>query len=115
MERNIKNIGRINFVILLLAGSISVILARYCHSLSGQVAAVFFKIGTLVALISYFQARLEEKEAIEKLEFDEIARERNAASLFSTEAETFPARRSREQFERFFLPEIGRASCRERV
>src|SRR5688500_5404120 len=104
MERNIKNIGRINFVILLLAGSISVILARYCHSLSGQVAAVFFKIGTLVALISYFQARLEEKEAIEKLEFDEIAREKNAASLFSTEAETFPARRSREQFERFFLP-----------
>ena len=104
MERNIKNIGRINFVILLLAGSISVILARYCHSLSGQVAAVFFKIGTLVALISYLQARLEEKEQIEKLEFDEIAREKNAASLFSTEAETFPARRSREQFERFFLP-----------
>ena len=104
MERNIKNIGRINFVILLLAGSISVILARYCHSLSGQVAAVFFKIGTLVALISYLQARLEEKEQNEKLEFDEIAREKNAASLFSTEAETFPARRSREQFERFFLP-----------
>ena len=104
MERNIKNIGRINFVILLLAGSISVILARYCHSLSGQVAAWFFIIGALVALISYFQSRLEEKEQIEKLEFDEIAREKNAASLFSTEAETFPARKSREQFERFFLP-----------
>jgi HflK protein len=104
MERNIKNIGLLNFIILLLAGGISIILARYCHSLSGQVAAVLFGIGALVALISYFQSGLEEKERLEKLEFDEISREKNAASLFSTEAETFPARRSREQFERFFLP-----------
>jgi membrane protease subunit HflK len=104
MERNIKKIGFLNFVILLLAGGISIFLARYCHSLSGQVAAVFFGIGALVALISYFQSGLEEKERLEKLEFDEISREKNAASLFSTEAETFPARRSREQFERFFLP-----------
>ena len=104
MERNTKKIGLLNFIILLLAGGISVVLARYCNSLSGQVAAVFFGIGALVALISFFQSGLEEKERIEKLEFDEIAREKNAASLFSTEAETFPARRSREQFERFFLP-----------
>ena len=39
---------------------------------------------------------IEEKERLEKLEFDEISREKNAASLFSTESETFPARRSRE-------------------
>ena len=104
MERNVKKIGFLNFVILLVAGGVSIILARYCHSLSGQVAAVFFGIGALVALVSFFQSGLEEKEQIEKLEFDEIAREKNAASLFSTEAETFPARRSREQFERFFLP-----------
>ena len=104
MERNVKKIGFLNFVILLLAGGISIILARYCHSLSGQVAAVFFGLGALVALVSFFQSGLEEKEQIEKLEFDEIAREKNAASLFSTDAETFPARRSREQFERFFLP-----------
>jgi HflK protein len=104
MERNVKKIGFLNFVILLLAGGISIVLARYCHSLSGQVAAVFFGIGALIALVSFFQSGLEEKEQNEKLEFDEIAREKNAASLFSTEAETFPARRSREQFERFFLP-----------
>lgn len=104
MERNIKNIGLLNFIILLVAGGISVILARYCNSLSGQVAAVLFGIGAAIALISYFQSGLEEKERLEKLEFDEISREKNAASLFSTEAETFPARRSREQFERFFLP-----------
>ena len=50
MERNIKKIGFLNFVILLLAGGISIILARYCHSLSGQVAGVFFGIGAFVAL-----------------------------------------------------------------
>jgi HflK protein len=104
MERNIKNIGLLNFIILLVAGGVSIILARYGHSLSGQVAAVLFGLGALVALISYFQSGLEEKERLEKLEFDEISREKNAASLFSTDAETFPARRSREQFERFFLP-----------
>jgi modulator of FtsH protease HflK len=104
MERNIKKIGLLNFVILFLAGGISYVLARYCNSVSGQVAGVFFGVGALVALISFFQSGLEDKERIEKLEFDEISREKNAASLFSTEAETFPARKSREQFERFFLP-----------
>lgn len=104
MERNIKKIGVLNFVILLLAGGISYVLARYCNSVGGQLAAVFFGLGALVSLISFFQMGLEEKERMEKLEFDEISREKNAASLFSTEAETFPARKSREQFERFFLP-----------
>jgi HflK protein len=104
MERNIQKIGALNFVILLITGGISLILARYTNSVAGQVASVFFGIGFLAGLVSFFQMGLEEKERLEKLEYDEISREKNAASLFSTEAETFPARRSREQFERFFLP-----------
>ena len=104
MERNIKKIGFLNFVILLLAGGISYVLANYCNLIGGQIIAVFFGLGALVALISFFQMGLENKERIEKMEFDEISREKNAASLFSTEAETFPARKSREQFDRFFLP-----------
>ena len=104
MERNIQKIGVINFIILLLAGGISYVLAAYTNSYAGQVGGVFFIIGFLVAVISFFQMGLEEKERLEKLEFDEINRDKNAASLFSTEADTFPARRSREQFERFFLP-----------
>jgi len=104
MERNIQKIGALNFLILAAAGAVAYVLARYTNSLSGQLAAVFFGVGFLVSLISFFQMGLEEKERLEKLEFDEISREKNAASLFSTDAETFPARRSREQFERFFLP-----------
>jgi len=104
MERNIQKIGIINFVILFIAGGISVVLSRYSNVLSGEVGAVFFGAGFIVTLISFFQMGLEAKERLEQLEFDEINREKNAASLFSTDAETFPAKRSREQFERFFLP-----------
>src|ERR1044071_7629066 len=106
IERNIQKIGALNFVVLLVAGAVSYFLAHYCNSTAGEVAAVFFGLGFLVAVVSFFQMTLEEKERIEKLEFDEISREKNAASLFSTEAETFPARKSREQFERFLLPAI---------
>src|SRR5690606_31108655 len=53
---------------------------------------------------SYFQMRLEERERLEKLEFDEITKSKGGASLFTQEAETFPAQRSRIQFERFFVP-----------
>ena len=114
MERNIQKIGVINFIILLLAGGISYVLAAYTNSYAGQVGGVFFIIGFLVAVISFFQMGLEEKERLEKLEFDEINRDKNAASLFSTEADTFPARRSREQFERFFPAWFHRFSVPDR-
>src|SRR6185369_10863930 len=104
MERNIRNIGLLNCFVLLLAGGVAYILGRYSNSIAGQVSAVLLGIGFLAALISFFQMGLEEKERLEKLDYDEIARDKNAASLFSTEAETFPARRAREQFERYFLP-----------
>ncbi len=104
MERNIRNIGLLNCFVLLLTAGVAIILGRYSNSIAGQVSAVLFGLGFLAALISYFQMGLEDKERLEKLDYDEIARDKNAASLFSTEAETFPARRSREQFERYFLP-----------
>jgi len=104
MERNIQKIGWLNLALLLLSGGVAFALARYSHSLAGQVGTLFFGMGFFVALIGLFQIGLESKERLEQLEFDEIARDKNAASLFTTESETFPARRSREQFERFVLP-----------
>ena len=59
----------------------------------------------LVAFTSWFQMRLEENERLEKLEFDELARAKGESALFEAkESEVFPARRSREQFEKFFVP-----------
>lgn len=80
-------------------------IARYTNSLSGQVAALFLGLGALVAFLSWFQMRLEERERLEKLELDELARSKGSATLFEgRDAELFPAQRSRQQFEKFFVP-----------
>jgi regulator of protease activity HflC (stomatin/prohibitin superfamily) len=105
MDRNIKTIGLINWVILLIAGAASAFVAGYVRSDAGWVTTIYLALGFLIAFVSYFQIRLIENERLEKLEFDELNRQKNSATLFaSTEADTFPARRSREQFERFFVP-----------
>ncbi|MFO1499925.1 MAG: protease modulator HflK [Verrucomicrobiota bacterium] len=105
MERNIKKIGLVNLVVLLGIGTASVAVARYANTFAGQTGVVFLGLAFLVLAIGYFQMRLEETERLEKLEFDELNKTAASGSLFNTaEAEVFPARRSREQFERYFVP-----------
>jgi regulator of protease activity HflC (stomatin/prohibitin superfamily) len=105
MERNIKRIGLVNLLVLLAIGVASTVLARSTNTLAGQSGIIFLGLGFLVIAISYFQIRLEESERLERLEFEEINKTAASASLFNTaDAEVFPARRSREQFERFFVP-----------
>ena len=78
---------------------------RYANSLAGQVDILFLGIGVLVAAVSWFQMRLEDRERLEKLELDELAKTHGGSALFEAkDAEVFPAQRSREQFERFFVP-----------
>lgn len=105
MERNLQRNGLVNLVTMLLVGASGYGLAQYANVLSGQVAALFLGLGVLVAFVSWFQMRLEERERLEKLELDELARSKGSATLFEAkDAEVFPAQRSREQFERFFVP-----------
>ncbi|MSU58627.1 MAG: hypothetical protein EXS35_10695 [Pedosphaera sp.] len=105
MERNIQRNGLVNLLVLLAVGAAGYGVAHFANSLSGQVASVFLGLGVLVAFVSWFQMRLEDRERLEKLELDELARSRGSATLFEgKEAETFPAQRSREQFEKFFVP-----------
>ncbi|MCI0541654.1 MAG: hypothetical protein L0Z50_41170, partial [Verrucomicrobiales bacterium] len=105
MERNIKKIGIVNLLVLFVVGVAGFGLARYANALSGQVGSIFLGLGFLVLAVSYFQMRLEETERLEALEFDELTRTKASASLFNVaDAEVFPARRAREQFERFFVP-----------
>lgn len=100
-----KRNGAINLLLLLLLGISTFATARYANSLAGQVAVAFLILGVLAALVSWFQMRLEERERLEKLEFDELARAGGSATLFNTgDSETFPAQRSREQFEKVFVP-----------
>ncbi len=107
MERNTQKHGLINLMALLGAGVAGLAIARYGNSLAGQVGVLFLGLGTLVALVSWFQMRLEETERLESLELDEMAKTRGESALFENkDAELFPARRSREQYERYFVPVI---------
>ncbi len=105
MERSYQRQGLLNSLALLVAGAVGFALARYAGSLAGQIAAAFAGLGWLVTLVAWFQMRLEERERLEKLELEEMARSKGGAALFQAQdAEIFPAQRSRQQFERFFLP-----------
>ncbi len=107
MERNTQKHGLINLLALLAAGVAGLAIARYGNSLAGQVSILFLGLGAVVAMVSWFQSRLEESEHLESLELDEMAKSRGESALFeSKESELFPARRSREQYERFFVPVI---------
>ncbi|MFO1478226.1 MAG: protease modulator HflK [Verrucomicrobiota bacterium] len=105
MEQNTQKNGLINLVALLLIGAAGFVAARVFGSLAGQVASVFLGLGALVAALSWFQGRLEVNEQLEKLEFDELMKSKGGSGLFeSQDVESFPAQRSREQFERYFVP-----------
>jgi membrane protease subunit HflK len=105
VERNVQKIGLVNLLAFLVAGAAGLALGLYSHVLPAQVGMVFLGLGFLIAAVSYFQMRLETREQVERLEFDELARSAKSSALFTTtDAEVFPARRSREQFERFFVP-----------
>src|SRR5438445_9678698 len=105
MDRSIQKIGVVNWITLLTVGVVSAGVARYAASATGRVGATFVGIGFLVAVVSYFQMRLEERERLEKLEFDELKKARSSATLFpEARADTFPARRSREYFEKYLVP-----------
>lgn len=105
MERSTRKNGLINLVALLAISTTAFVVARASNSMAGKVSTIFLGIGALVAAVSWFQMRLEENERLEKLEFDELTRSKGGSTLFETkDTEGFPAQRSREQFERFFVP-----------
>src|SRR5512135_1303996 len=105
MERSIQKNGLVNLLTLLVVGVAGLAVAQYANSLAGQVSTLFLGIGVLVAAVSWFQMRLEDRERLEKLELDELAKAHSGTAMFEArDAEVFPAQRSREQFERFFVP-----------
>src|SRR6476659_8380642 len=105
MEQSTKKNGLINFLALVVAAATAFFISRMTNSLAGHLSATFMGLGALVAAVSWFQMRLEDNERLEKFELDELARTRGGSTLFEgRDAEVFPAQRSREQFERYFVP-----------
>jgi regulator of protease activity HflC (stomatin/prohibitin superfamily) len=112
VERNIQKNGLINLLALLAVGVAGFAVSRYATTLAGHVAILFVGLGVLVAAVSWFQMRLEENERLEKLEFDELAKSHPGSTLFDAkDAEVFPVQRSRELFERTFVPVFTVVLC----
>ena len=103
MEQNFQRISLINWLALLTVAALSVVLARFAETIAGLVASVFLGMGFLVAAVSTFQLRLEAREREEAIEFEELKKAKGDSALFA-DAESFSARRSRDQFERFLVP-----------
>jgi modulator of FtsH protease HflK len=105
MDQNTKRIGLINCAVLLGATIGLLLVSRFASTATGLMATVLTGFGLLVSLVSYFHMGLLEREQFEKMEIEELSKSRGSESLFTTAgADTFPAKRSREQFERFFAP-----------
>ncbi len=106
MEQNNKTGGVINVAVAFLAALVGVWLAVSSNSLTGYAALIFVISAAAVALISLFHIFLEQHERLERLEYAEIEAKTRGSALFETEAGSFPAQQSREQFERWGVPTL---------
>src|SRR5665213_2693391 len=104
MERNLQKNGLVNLAVAVLIFLAGFGVTVFSGSLAGQAAAVFLGLGVLVTFISWFQMRLEENERLEKLELDELARNRGASLFETKDGGSFPAQTARLQFEKYFVP-----------
>src|SRR5215213_8195059 len=106
MERNTQKSGGLNLFLLIAMAAGTFAVSRYANLLAGQVTTGFLLLGIVIAAVTWFQMRLEDRERLEKLEVDELTKGgASSGTLFGDrDADVFPLRRSREQFERFFIP-----------
>src|SRR6185369_13143869 len=105
MEQNRTKLTLVNLAALLAAGIATLIIAQASNAYAAYAALPFLGLGVLITAISYFHMRLVERERIEQLEYDELTKSPSASALFNkSELESLPAKRSRRQFEKYFIP-----------
>ena len=105
MEPNRTKLTLLNLAVLLLAGTAALGVALTSHVLTATVATMFCGVGLFVTLLSYVLMQLLEREKNERLEYDELTKSPTTSALFNKdETSGLPARRSREQFEKFVVP-----------
>src|ERR1700719_820538 len=106
MEKNSQTHSFVNLPTL-VAGTVAAWLAaRAGASAAGLLAATFAAAGAGVALMSAMQVWLRQREARELREFEELKRNKNDAALFGVNADNLRASRTRQHFDRFFIPAL---------
>ena len=108
-QKNSKNLGLINSLVLLVVTIGTLLLAlktdSTIDSTVGLAGAVLLGIGTLIGFFSFIQSHLMDRERVEALEMQELDRTRGNESLFAGAAEdAYPARNARRQFEKWVVP-----------
>ncbi len=107
MDRPLQRTGIINLLTLAALTVAVAVTGTFAPSLTSETGLAFLVLGVLVCAISWFQMRLAANEEAERLELEDLARSRSKSTLFdAAEAESFPARRSREQFDRWVVPTL---------
>ncbi len=105
MERNVSKNGLLNWMALLGAGAAIAVLAKSSGSATGEVGVIYFAIGFMVSLVSWFQMHLESREETERLEMGELAKSRTGTALFEGSSDdTMLAKKARQQFEKWAVP-----------
>lgn len=107
MNQSSKTAGFYNFLVATAALLCGIVLALVGGKgfPFGVVLLILLLVAFLIAVMGFFHVSLKSREQSESMELEELQRSSRGASLFETaEVEGLPARRSREQFERWAVP-----------
>jgi len=106
MEKVHKTGGLWNLLISLFFMLGAVVLAVVTQSTAALALVFFAGLAVLVALTSYVHMHLVSREQFEQLELEEIKSSSASDALFET-GDVLPARRSREQYEKWVVPSVA--------
>ena len=106
MEQHDKKGGLINVAISGVALIFGIALMVTTGSATALAILMLLIVGVLVSAVSLVHMYLSERESLEQLELEEVQRGRDGEALFA-EGEVMPARRSREQYEKWAVPVVA--------
>ena len=76
MDQSTKKTGLLNLAVLLAATLVLFAMSRYLNSGAALMGSILSGYGLLVALLGYFHTGMLEREALEKMEMDELSKSR---------------------------------------
>jgi membrane protease subunit HflK len=101
-KHNIKG-GLWNLLISLMALVGGVVLVTATGTGTAYAVLFFMGVGLLIAVVSWVHMLLANREQLEQMELEEVSRGHDGEALFS-EGDVLPAKRSREQYEKWGVP-----------
>ena len=101
-KHNIKG-GLWNLLISLMALVGGVVLVTATGTGTAYAVLFFMGVGLMIAVVSWVHMLLANREQLEQMELEEVSRGHDGEALFS-EGDGLPAKRSREQYEKWGVP-----------